>query len=804
MREGRRCWGPFLLITILLAGAPGWAAEWTVPDNPGCGTIQACLVQAADTDIITVKPGTYVENVDFLGKAVTLRSQDGPETTTIDGNQAGPVVTFQTAEGNDSVLEGFTILNGAVGDSSAGGVLVTDASPTIRANVITANATTIDIYGYACGIWVAGGSPLILANTIEYNLAVAPVIASGYGIGLENAGDGAPVVISGNVIRYNGGICQHHAGSAGGFGISGSGSAVRITNNVIHTNMGGSMGYPYGTTAGAGVYLDCDDAEILHNTVHQNGGTYVYRVGIRVDAATASVLDNIVTGTDGVGLCVTGAAATADYNNVWDSTEQAYCEGTSAGPHDLAVDPGYVGAGDPFDLRLQLGSPCIDRGTDAGVTEDIEGTARPRGSGFDMGAYETAGGSPSGRFELFHYSNPEGPWTVTVADLDQDGILDLATANADADTLSVLLGEADGGFADPVHLSAGTYPVPLAAADLTGDGIPDLAAGLTDPAGDVSLLAGNGDGTFQAPVLVHAGGAATGLAAADLNEDGALDLAVANGDADTVSILLGNGDGTFQSPSSLPVGEAPFHVVAADLNGDDDVDLAVVNTVNLSTPVLGSVSVLLGNGDGTFQPGVGYPAGLSPTSAAVTDLNGDAAPDLVVANSGGLYSPVESDVSVLLGNGDGTFQAATNFTAGTLPFSVAAGDVDGDGNADVAVTLMGNLVLNGQVAILFGAGDGTLGSPEKHPAGPGPTSVVLAHLNGDDDLDMVGANAGTLHPDAGEVIVYLNKGEVPAWGAASTVDGRGSRAAVTLNVLGSLLAGLAALAILRRNDPKPS
>src|SRR5881397_2620325 len=167
------------------------------------------------------------------------------------------------------------------------------------------------------------------------------------------------------------------------------------------------------------------------------------------------------------------------------------------------------------------------------------------------------------------------------------------------------------------------------------------------------------------------------VAVGDFNGDGRLDLAVTNASSydvpGTVSVLLGNGDGTFQSALSFAVGSNPLSVAVGDVNGDGRLDLAVANYYS------NDVSVLLGNGDGTFQPARTFRVGTYPSSVVVGDFNGDGRPDLAVANGN------SNDVSVLLGNGDGTFQPALSFAAGTAPVSVAVGDINGDGRPDLAV-----------------------------------------------------------------------------------------------------------------------
>ena len=274
-----------------------------------------------------------------------------------------------------------------------------------------------------------------------------------------------------------------------------------------------------------------------------------------------------------------------------------------------------------------------------------------------------------------------GPQSVAVGDFNGDGKPDLAVVNSYSNNVSILLGNGDGTFQIHVDYPTGAQPGSVAIGDFNGDGKLDLAV-VNSYSNNVSVLLGNGNGTFQ-PAVSYGTGSGTGpafVAVGDFNRDGKLDLAVANSNSSNVSVLLGNGDGTFQTAVNYDVGGAPTSIAVGDFNHDGKLDLAV------AVPVPGPstyVSVLLGNGDGTFQTAVNYNAPYAPDAVAVGDFNGDGNLDLVVGNR-------SSNISVFLGNGDGTFRTAVNYSAGYNPSSVAVGDFNNDGTLDLAVANSGS------------------------------------------------------------------------------------------------------------------
>lgn len=283
------------------------------------------------------------------------------------------------------------------------------------------------------------------------------------------------------------------------------------------------------------------------------------------------------------------------------------------------------------------------------------------------------------------------PGSILVRDFNNDGRQDLAATSFPENLVAIRLGNGDGTFQAPLMISTGNPPMSIAASDFDGDGTQDLAISIfLNGQNNARIYLGNGDGTFsQGQEIVE--GTPRAIAVGDFNGDGQQDLAAIDFifEDNGVLILLGQGDGTFQPvPERSAVGPEAMSLTVGDFDGNGQQDVATADPNN------DVVSVLLGNGDGTFaaaqnvspgvQPGPG--ALVQPRAIEVADFNGDGHDDLVTGNTRPSDPPVESGISVLLGRGDGTFEPAREFATATGTVSLVVADFNNDDRPDVATS----------------------------------------------------------------------------------------------------------------------
>jgi FG-GAP-like repeat len=338
------------------------------------------------------------------------------------------------------------------------------------------------------------------------------------------------------------------------------------------------------------------------------------------------------------------------------------------------------------------------------------------------------------------YAIGVNPSSIAVADLNGDGKLDIVVANngdpkiSEFGDVGILLGNGNGTFRKAIQADVGSiFPDKLVVADFDGDGIPDLAVVTTKPA-VLRIYLGNGNGKFRIAAKYLLAGHFALFLAADFNQDGKEDLAILSGGnchkCNEVTVLLGNGNGTFQTGIVTDLPYESTAMVAGDFNNDERVDLVVNRGVFLS-----------GNGDGTFSI---VNEDVYFESAAAGDLNGDGKLDLVTVEG--------SQTATILGNGDGTFQSSTAYDVGPEPVAVGALNLSGNGRLD-AVTF--TITQGGNIGVALGNGDGTLQAASLAGVGGGPYPIIAADFNNDKKIDLAVTEGG----GQGDVFVFLGNGD---------------------------------------------
>ncbi len=329
-----------------------------------------------------------------------------------------------------------------------------------------------------------------------------------------------------------------------------------------------------------------------------------------------------------------------------------------------------------------------------------------------------------------------GGGQLITADLRHDGRVDLIVANEDEQDISVLLGNNDGTFQPATNYVFNYYVDTVVSADFDGDGNLDVIAG-DYTFRYTEFIKGNGNGTFQSSIDYQAPGTKgiASIANGDVNHDGVVDLVATTFPGPGVNVWIGNGDGTYQPPISYTVGIGPEGLCLADLNNDGNLDIVAADLGDPDPSQ--TLSILFGNCDGTFKP-VQYLAGLPQMrDVAAVDLNGDGNLDLAAV------APNSNTLSIYYGKGDGTFQSPVNYSTDVNPIHIVVADFNGDNKPDLLVTTRGNP--DGYFDVELNRGDGSLLiPPSAQLAGYQLSDAFVYDLrdNGINDILYAGGNGG--------------------------------------------------------------
>jgi len=637
---------------ILLLGTAVTQAQQTINVPAGQPTIQAAINAANNGDTVLVAPGTYLENINFGGKAITVASSGGPSVTTIDGGAQGSVVTFSSGEPATSVLNGFTIRNGLQNGLFGGGIYIASSSPTITGNIVTGNHAAV-----GCGIYVNGGSPLIQSNTITANDQTGAGDGGQGGGGIlisgSNTAPAAPQII-GNAITNNsvaaggngGGISVGYFSSpliqgnmiqgnkaynfGGGVALQSYNSPILVQNLIVNnTALGGG--------SGGGLYVSPGDnpTEIINNTIAANSAydntSAVYVTGFGQNATFTNNIFVAAASQSAVTCNSTYSSISPvfSYNDAFSASGSAWagiCEATT-NPGNLSSDPLFMSPANN-DFHLQAASPAVNAGNNGAPnlpTTDFDGNPRIVGT-IDLGVYEVVNTSAANispnslSFAGQAIGTSSTPQSASLTSTGSTGFQITSfqiAGNFSATTTCPTLGQ-PGGFSGVASGNACIYSVsftPSANAPLTGT----LIVNGTNGASLVVSLSGTGlspnpsaslsttslqfplqqVGTTSAPqpvMLTNSGASALSIAgitaSQQFSETDNCGSSLTGGASCTINVSFAPTTSGNSNGTLNIVENAGGSTQTVTLNGQAGTPIAMVSpgTLNFGSQVLGSTS----------------------------------------------------------------------------------------------------------------------------------------------------------------------------------------------------------------------